>query len=232
MNHELRYCAALSKNRIDIEFLPAGLHECPEKLNGFLKEAIGRTDAGKYDCILLNYGLCGNGTLGVTHQKLPIVVHNCHDCIPLLLGNRKGHIEWIKKKPGSYFYSCGWNDEMLVPGCPDYESKYLEQYGRTIDERKRDTVERVLIANYTHIVYVYWKELGPHLKEKGRAYTKECLKSLNERFGLGLLYEEISGSPSLIQSIVDGEWDKGRSIVVEPGQELRFDASSGELFAR
>ncbi|HUT64611.1 MAG TPA: DUF1638 domain-containing protein [Spirochaetota bacterium] len=231
MNRELRYCASRSLHRTDIEFLPAGLHERPEKLNMFLKEAIQKTDAEEYDGILLNYGLCGNGTLGVSHPEIPIVVHNCHDCIPILMGNKKQHEEWVAEKPGTFFYSCGWIDEMLVPGCPDYDEKYLELYGRTIDSRQRDTVERILIANYTHLMYIYWKEMGLLLQEKGRSYTKECLFSLNERFGLDLAYREARGSSALVQSIVDGEWDEERVVIVEPGQELGFDAPSGTLFA-
>ncbi|UCB47338.1 MAG: DUF1638 domain-containing protein [Spirochaetota bacterium] len=135
MNHELRYCAACSTNRIDIEFLPAGLHERPEKLNQILKELIVSIDADEYDYILLNYGLCGNGTLGVTHPKLPIVIHNAHDCIPLIMGDYERHKKYVGNRIGTFFYSCGWIEELLVPGCPDYMEKYNELYGRTISQQ-------------------------------------------------------------------------------------------------
>lgn len=232
MSRELRYCAARSNNRIDIEFFPAGLHERPEKLNALLKEAIEKTEPGLYEYILLNYGLCGNGTLGISHPRLPVVVNHCHDCIPLLFGNKKRHKEWVEKRPGTYFYSCGWVDELLVPGSPDYEEKYFELYGREISKRQQDTIERILLTNYTHLVYVYWNELGNGIGDRGREYTKQCLASLNGRFELGLEYDEVEGGPALIQSLVDGEWEKDGIIMVEPGRTLAFDAPSGVIYAK
>jgi hypothetical protein len=227
---ELYYCASRSPHRIGIELYEAGLHERPEKLNRFLKDAIAKTTGEECDRILLSYGLCGNGTLEVTHPDLPIAVHNCHDCIPLLFGDKKRHAAWTKKMPGTFFYSCGWIDELLVPGCPDYDDKYLMLYGKTITKRQRNTVERILIEHYSVLAYIHWDELGPALGEKGRRYTKACLNSLNERFDLGLRYDEVTGGPALLQAFVDGLWDDDNVIVVEPGKMLRFDAPNGCLY--
>jgi len=227
---ELYYCASRSPHRISIELYEAGLHERPEKLNLFIKEAIAKTTREECDHILLNYGLCGNGTLEVTHPELPIVVHNCHDCIPLLFGEKVRHAEWIDKRPGTFFYSCGWIDELLVPGSPDYDEKYRMLYRKTIPESQRDTVERVLIENYSVLAYINWEELGPALGEKGRRYTKACLASLNKRFDLGLRYEEVAGGPALVQAFVDGGWNDDNVVVVEPGKVLRFNATNGTLY--
>jgi len=228
--HELYYCASRSPHRVGIELYEAGLHERPEKLNRFLKDAIAKTTREECDLILLSYGLCGNGTLEVTHPDLPIAVHNCHDCIPLLFGDKKRHAEWINKRPGTFFYSCGWIDELLVPGSPDYDEKYLMLYGKTITERQRDTVERILIENYCCLAYIHWEELGPTLGEKGRRYTKACLASLNERFDLGFRYDEVTGGPALMQAFVDGCWNDDDVIIVEPGKTLCFDAPNGSLY--
>ena len=230
LGRELYYCASRSPHRAVVELYEAGLHERPEKLNRILKDAILKTGPEECDRILLSYGLCGNGTLEVTHPDLPIAVHNCHDCIPLLFGDKKRHAEWIKKRPGTFFYSCGWIDELLVPGCPDYDEKYLGLYGKTISGRQRDAVERMIIENYTVLAYIHGKQLGPALGEKGRHYTKECLDSLNDRFGLGLRYEEVTGSPALVQSFMDGIWNEDNVVVVEPGKTLRLDASNGMLY--
>ncbi len=87
MNHELRYCASQSINRIEIPFLYQGLHEFPNRLNRFILDALDSIDDTSYDYILLNYGLCGNGTLDISHPSIPIVIHNIHDCIALILGD-------------------------------------------------------------------------------------------------------------------------------------------------
>ncbi|MBN2322528.1 MAG: DUF1638 domain-containing protein [Spirochaetes bacterium] len=226
---ELYYCASRSPHRIGIELYKAGLHERPEKLNRFLKDAIAKTTREECDRILLSYGLCGNGTLEVTHPDLPIAVHNCHDCIPLLFGDKRRHEQWIKKTPGTFFYSCGWIDELLVPGCPDYDDKYLMLYNKTITKKQRNTVERILVEHYSVLAYIHWDELGDALGEKGRRYTKACCASLNDRFDLGLRYEEVSGGPTLIQAFVDGRWNDD-VVVVEPGKKLLFNAPNGNLY--
>jgi hypothetical protein len=229
MNHELRFCAARSAHKIDIEFLPAGLHERPEKLNHMLKEVILSIDSDEYDYILLNYGLCGNGTLGVFHPSLPIVIHNAHDCIPLLIGDADRHKKYVEYQVGTFYYSCGWIEELLVPGCPDYMEKYAELYGRMISQQQRDTVERILLENYTHLAYIYWKELGSGLERKGREYTTQCLQYLNNRYELDLRYDEIVGEPGKIQCLVDASWQGEDFIIVEPGRRLGFNAPLGTL---
>jgi len=223
MSHELRYCASRSIHRIDIEFIYQGLHEFPEKLNSNLRDALHRVDELKHDAILLNYGLCGNGTLGMTHSKLPMVIHNVHDCIPLILGSRKKHAEYVSGRPGTYWYSCGWIEGFPLPGGPDYLEKYNYFYGRGIDREKRDIIERMLMENYTHLTFIRWDELGERLSELGRGYTMECVRSLRERLALPLHYDEVKGDPEILQRFADGDWSGGDFIIINPGQKLQFD---------
>jgi hypothetical protein len=113
--------------------------------------------------------------------------------------------------------------------CPDYIEKYTELYGRTISQKQRDTVERVLLENYTHLAYIYWNELGSELERAGREYTMRCHEFLNNHYELGLSYDEIVGVPVKIQRLVDGIWQGEDFIAVSPGRRLGFNAPLGAL---
>jgi hypothetical protein len=231
MNHELRYCASRSPNNIDIDFLHQGLHEFPGRLNSSVLEALRAVDENSCDYILLNYGLCGNGTLEVSHDRLPIIMHNVQDCIPLILGDEEVHRNYIHVHPGTFWFSVGWIEGFPLPGSPDYQQKYAEFYEKTIDESKRDVIESVLMENYTHLTYVQWSELGEGVNRRGREYTRESVRSLNQRLGMALVYDQVTGNPSRLQRFVDGEWEGDDFLVIEPGKLLQFDLARCRLYA-
>jgi hypothetical protein len=231
MSREIRLCAARSTNRIDIEFVHQGLHEFPGKLAATLSDRLAAVESEDYDAVLLNYGLCGNGALGLSHPELPIVVHNVHDCIPLLLGDRGRQAEYVARRPGTFWYSCGWIEGFPLPGGPDYAEKYGSFYGKVLDGRMRDVVERMLMENYTHLVFVRWDELGEKVVRHGRGYTAECVRSLGLRLGREFRYDEVKGGPALLQRFVDGVWDGDDTVIIEPGKRLVFDALQNRLAA-
>jgi len=229
MNHELRYCASRSPHRIDIEFIYQGLHEFPGKLQKELFKALGRVEEGSYDYVLVNYGLCGNGTLGITHQRLPVLIHNVHDCVPLLLGSSDLYRQYIADQQGTFFFSCGWIEGFPLPGGEDYQEKYREFYGREINAPQRDSIERMLMQNYSRFTFIRWEELGARIAEKGRGYTQRCLRSLGDRLKMELCYDEVKGSPSILQRFVDGDWNGNEYVLLEPGEKLKFDPLEGTL---
>lgn len=232
MNHELRYCASRSVHRIDIRFLYQGLHEFPNKLSSSVRDALDTVGEGSCDFILLNYGLCGNGTLDVSHPSIPIIIHNIHDCIIPILGDRTTYREYMKVRPGTFWFSCGWIEGFPMPGGPDYAEKYSEFYQMTIREKNRDVIERALIKNYTHLTFIRWDELGEAVNRKGREYTRQCVDSLNRRFDAGIQYDEVRGKPAILQRFVDGEWNRDDFILLEPGQKLKLDAVHGVLYGK
>ena len=108
-----------------------------------------------------------------------------------------------------------------MPGCPDYMEKYNELYGRTISQQQRDTVEKILLENYTHLAYIYWYELGSEIEKTGREYTKQCQNYLNRRYELGFGYDEIVGKTEKIQRLVDGNWQGEDFIKIYPGHYMK-----------
>ena len=43
---------------------------------------------------------------------------------------------------------------------------------------------------------------------------------------LGWSYDELTGSPALMQKLVDGRWDEHEFLVIEPGRKIREDLTN------
>ena len=81
--------AAYSANIISIEFLKRGLHDNPDLLRSDVQKKIDETDESIYEGILLGYGLCSNGTVGIQARGIPLVVPRAHDCVTFFLGSKE-----------------------------------------------------------------------------------------------------------------------------------------------
>lgn len=78
---ELCFCASQANAVVDFTFMPKGLHDkSAEKMRLALQHEIDQVECHKYEAILLAYGLCSCGVVGLTSQ-LPLVIPKAHDCI-------------------------------------------------------------------------------------------------------------------------------------------------------
>ena len=95
---ELCFYAARSPHIVDITWLPQGLHDTPVQLQKMISDSLDqlyiqmekKMVKHKPDVIVLGYGLCSNGIVGITSRDIPIVVPRTDDCIALFLGSRSG----------------------------------------------------------------------------------------------------------------------------------------------
>ena len=90
MYRELCAAAARSTNLVDVEFLPKGLHDIGhEGMCVRLAQTLAAIDETRYEAVLLGYGLCSNGLVGLAAQSVPLIVPRAHDCITLFLGSKE-----------------------------------------------------------------------------------------------------------------------------------------------
>jgi len=221
---ELCYCAALSRNMVDLEFLPKGLHDLgEEKMRTRLQEAIDGVDRERYQAILLGYALCNNGIRGLA-SPLPLVVPRAHDCITLLLGSKERYLEVFNAYPGTYFESTGWlerneaaeggiADQLgLRKSYEDYVAEYGEENARYIVETLGASVDHSLSDQEDNrVVFIQVPELA-HLGFAERARA--------EAEATGRKYTELPGDLRLVRKLVHGEWDADEFLVVEPGRKI------------
>jgi hypothetical protein len=221
LQKEAYFCAARSKNIVDVVLMEQGLHTEPDKLRNQLSKMLAKTidiQGKPYDATLLGYGLCGKGTVGLT-ATIPIVIPRAHDCITLLLGSKERYQNYFQSNSGTYWYSPGWIETGTQPGIEHSENLYEIFRRKYNDEKARYLVEieKEWTKKYNRAVYIDWG-LGNDLSYK--QYAKNSAKSL------GWQYKELKGDPGLMQRLLDGCWSESEFLIVKPGQRINEDINS------
>jgi Protein of unknown function (DUF1638) len=218
---ELSYCAAQSRNIIDVTFMPKGLHDMGQsKMSARLQAEIDQTDVSQYAAILFGYGLCNNGTRGL-RAPIPMVLPRAHDCITLLMGSKEKYVAYFQDHPGTFYKSPGWIERDIDPNdnpdsvmtqlgisrsYQDYVAKYGEENARYLMDMLGDWVK-----HYNRIAYIDTQVSNP------QAYQAQSRADAEER---GWEYEEIQGSVDLLMRLLNGEWDAHDFLVIPPSQTL------------
>lgn len=191
-------------NGISFVFLEQSLHRTPQKMKGVVQGEMDKADQWEGDYIILSYGLCSNGIVGVKSKSHSIVIPRVHDCIALFLGSWKRYMEEHKKEPGTYYLTKGWIDEGKSP------LGIFKEYCQRYDKETAEWVIREELKNYTRIALV---DMGVDLSETHREHAME-----NALF-LHLKYEEIKGSLEFFEKMLRGWWSED-FIILKPGEEV------------
>ncbi len=209
---ELCYYASLSRNVFEFHYLPQGLHNTPDLLRSELQNAIDHTPE-TCEAVIVGYGLCSNGLVGIEARDKPLVVPRAHDCITFLLGSKERYREYFDAHPGTYWYSPGWIDTHTQPGQKRYEDTY-HQYVETYGEENAEylmQMEQAWMSNYSNAAYV---DLNVGETEAYRQYTRECADWLKWH------HDILEGDPSLVKRLVEGDWNEVDFLVVRPGERI------------
>jgi N-methylhydantoinase A/oxoprolinase/acetone carboxylase beta subunit len=223
--NEIEYLKPRITSALDFYWLPQRLHSKPLELRRLIQAEIDRADgAGKtYDGIVLLYGLCSKGTIGVSSRKYPVAVPKVQDCIGVLLGSNERYMAHFREKPGTYWFTKGWFETGFNPGKRSrpgrsttdrskavrppgdgvldfYRERYLEYRKKFGEETSRYLIEewdQRWIGNYTTLAFIDW----------GMKENLGLKKRAEESAGnLRLEFEDIPGDPSLLLSLLNGEW--------------------------
>lgn len=195
---------AVSVPGVRFEFLEQGLHRTPTKMPTLIQEKIHQA-GDKIDYIVLGYGLCGNGILGVKAEKQPLVIPKAHDCICLFFGSREARQKEQQKAPGTYYLTKGWIEDGKPPLA--LLEEYTQRYGR-------ETAEWVISEEFKHYTRLALVDTGTYDLPTYRNHARA-----NAAF-LGVAYEEIKGSLAFFEKMVKGQWDKDEFIILQPGEEI------------
>ena len=225
---ELYYVAARSRNLIDLEFLTQGHHDTPHTGRAEIQKRIDAVPAGKYDAILLGYGLCSNILTGLTTKHTKLILPRAHDCITFFLGSKERYQQSFSEQPGTYYYTSGWlecakrrgNNATLWGGAAvpagsalNLQASYdqwVKQYG---EEQAKYLVEEMgrWIQAYSHGTLIDFQFL------KNLKLPDQVQKICTEK---GWDYSEIPGDLRLLQELLDGDWGESKFLVVEPGRKV------------
>lgn len=201
-----------------VHFLPAdvqyqrldfGLHIHPEQLQRILQEKIDQIK--EEDTILLGYGLCARGAVGLSSPCCHLVIPRVDDCIAIFLGSRGEYLRQFRREPGTFYLTKGWIEAGDTP-YSQYQ-RLLERYGQ---ERALE-MARLALNNYTRLALI---NTGNYDVDRYRDYARQTARLFELR------YEEIEGSTALIRKMAQGPWDE-EFVVVPPGEVTRYEMFLG-----
>lgn len=219
----------------DTTYLEGGLHSDPARLRRELQLAVDAVDDGPADRIVLGYGLCGRGTVGIAARSKPLSIPRVHDCIALFLGADSAYRREFAKCPGTYYISAGWYDEKVQPrgsatpvsdpGSRRAEQAEIDRYASQYGEDNAREIVRFLSSwqrNYRRAAFI---DTGSGEPERYAGYAR----AMADAFGWE--YERIEGRQTLLEKAVRGDTADGDILNVNPGFVTEFDAKERKLVA-
>jgi len=233
MYRELCAAIARSTNMVDVEFLPKGLHDIgSEGMSGRLAQTLAAIDETRYEAVLLGYGLCSNGLVGMAARSIPLVVPRAHDCITLFLGSKERYLDYFQGHPGVFFKTSGWvergiglhqageeptqSQSALAQSYEDLVARYGEDNAKFLYEE---------LCNMRHYAGVTFIEMGVEPDDRFERESRE------DALARGWQYEKLAGDMRLLQGLLDGPWDDARYLVVPPGKRIAASFDAGVIKA-
>ena len=211
---------ALSRHIIDPVFTEKSAHndsgKMAERIQGLIDEA---EEDGRYDGILLGYGLCGNGVLGLRSKTLPLIIPRCHDCCTLFLGSRERFLEHFGERLSAEWSSPGYI-ERGSDGFHDAHS--MGVLGG--NQEYQDLVDQYGEENAAYV----WETLHPPKKQDAAFFISdpdmdsspylEQARAEAEEDGLSLVV--IEGDNRLIHHLISGGWND-EYLILRPGERIQ-----------
>lgn len=233
--------AALSPNIIDLEFLTQGLHDLESAtMRERIQQTVDAAPAGRYQAILLGFGLCNGGLAGVQARGTPLVLPRAHDCITLFLGSKEDYQKHFNENKGNYYLTTGWleRDQENLEDTIGHEDNMLRKMGldKTFEEYAAQYGEeyaRMIMATLTGLEH-YRKITHIEMGIAPEAERSVIEKAQEEAARRGWTLETIKGRMGLFFDLVNGNeggWDEARFLVVPPGQTIRQAYDEGVVRA-
>lgn len=207
-------------NYIDVSYIRENYRNDQKKLHDVIQREIDLIETesdcyssdescGKFDAILLGFGLCSNSTTNITSKKYTVVMPRAHDCMTLLLGSSSRYREIFDECNGNvYWYTTGKMENALLP-CKATE---LLSY--------KNNLEKYGAANAS---YLAGKDKMALLSYKRAAFIDTGIKSDEcERLArdgaeyYGWEFKKYASDFSLLTDFLKGNWDKERFLKIPP----------------
>lgn len=219
---DLLLLAAEVESQIIFGHLENGLHERPAgELRHALQTAIDQTT--DCDAVVVAYGLCSRGVVGVTARDVPVVIPRAHDCIGLMMGSTRRYLRQIEKYPGTYFQSAGWLKAVRGGSQPRFtfgpnsnvtREKLVAQYG---EEAADYLIEQFagFTKHYKRLAYIATPVADAQQWEaEARAIAAEQKWT----------FERLDGNTGWMRRLLDGDWREKEFLVLERGQSVVLTA--------
>jgi hypothetical protein len=191
---------------VEIRYIDQGFHMTPRKMGPAIQEQVDLV-SGKSDKIVLGYGLCANGIVGVKAREQGLYVPKSHDCIALFMGSGDTYRKAIKTRPGTFYLTAGWIADRKDP-LSYMEDVYTPRMGRETAEwgMKEE------LKNYSHFALI---NTGAGNLNQLRKQTLKNATFFDKEF------DELPGSLMLFRKMVMGPLQGNEFLFIKPGAAVR-----------
>ncbi len=234
LSRELNFLASQSTNQVDITWMGRGLHNDTDKLRRHLRDAVDelyhQIGTGELehrpDAIVLGYGLCSGGVVGVRCRDIPLVVPRTDDCIALFMGSQQRYLREFEEARGAVWLNSAWIEQSprLVDG-EDLRRRKWQEYAEKYGEDNADylmEIESSWISSYSTMGYI----------RSGVYDTAENLEyARREAAEKGWRMREIDDDLRLLRMMVDGTWNDEEFLILKPGEQIAPDYTGRKLCA-
>lgn len=193
---------------VEVRYLDQSLHRTPEMMPELIKEQIDQV-ASYATRIVLGYGLCSNGVVGVTAPRQGLYIPRVHDCISLFLGSARAYQERMDEEAGVYYLTPGWVAEGKDP-IGTVEDDYTARVGR-------ETAVWAMNEELKHYTTIALINTGVGDIEGLRERTRENAEFFKKQ------YREVEGSSRFFRRILYGPYDEKEFIFLAAGETLQQD---------
>jgi len=198
---------------LQTQFLDAGLHAAPKKLNTKVQEEINTIL--EPSIIVLGYGLCGNGLNNIKAGKHTLIIPKMDDCIAMFMGGREKYLEEFSKDPGTYYLTKGWLEAETHP---------LSEYKHCVEKYGEETANYIMDTQYQHY---HRLRFVAHSQNDLDAYRPIALEVAEFCNRWDMQYDEYLGSTDFVSALEKTVASPAQVdeafIIVRPGDTLTQD---------
>lgn len=199
---------------IPASYIDYGYHRTPKKMTPVLQAQIDAiTEPSR---IILGYGLCGNGLVGLVSRQHTLIVPRTDDCIAMLLGSRQRYEEEFHANPGTYYLTRGWLESGSNP---------LAEYEVLLNKYDKETSDWLIDQQYRHYRRLVFIALDQTDLETYRERAQQVADFCAARWNMAL--ETKIGTGEFIERLMrDGIRQLDSSddfLVIPPGGAIKQD---------
>lgn len=192
---------------LDVMWVDRGFHDKPKRLNAELQHRINLAEERGYTRILLGFGLCGKGAVGLKAKHALMAIPRFDDCINFLLCPQK-RCSRACTQCGVMYMTRGWCQDNTAR-ISDIRKVYEAKYGT----RKARRLLQVIYGSYTSVSVIDTK---CYPLEKVVAMAQEAADDL------GLKARVEPGNTKVLEKLLTGAWDED-ILLVQPGCTVNLE---------
>ena len=206
-----------AKNVVSVSPLEMGLHRSPtSRLRSALQDIIDKTSSKDFDAIVLAYGLCGRGVVGLKARSLPVVIPRAHDCIGIFFGN-ENYLSMLKSQPGTYFQSPGWLENMPfdgtmldMPELPQKREELVKRYGEDNADYLLEQFAR-FTRDYQRLAFISTPV------DRAQEWEHQAMELARQQ---KWNFEKFFSNVDWLRRLLNGNWDERDFLTVRPGRSV------------